>query len=297
MAPFSPLQGVYTALVTPFSSNTIDYRSLRTLLEQQIDAGVQGLVLLDTTGEGSTIDATERKQLLSFVSQNVHQKLPIWVSIQANCTIRALHLMEEAEAFGIDGFLIVTPYYNRPTQSGLYLHFATLAKATQKPICLHSSPFRCGVELTTETIQRLRKTHPNLVALKESGGSCNRVAQLMKENDADFHVLAGEDAFALPFFALGAKGVISVAANWIPKEMVHLFQKVSENDFEGAANINRRYYPLFRALTLETNPVPIKYVLHQAGILSSPDVRLPLCPLSTSNAAALDHILCTLQKA
>ena len=288
MAPFISFQSVYTALVTPFVDGKIDFASLQNLIERQCTSGVHGLVLAEITGENPTLNDEERKELLSFVVQTVGGRLQLLMTVDANDTRRALEQITAYEALGADGFLAVTPFYNQPTQNGLYLHFEALAKATDKPICLYSSPFRCGVEIAPETVRRLRENHKNIVAIQENGSSCNRVAQLVKENDADFRVLTGEDVMMLPFFSLGAEGLVSVAANLIPEDIVRLYQLVSENNFEAAADLHRRYYALFRALTVETNPVPIKYLLQRNGMIKSAEVRLPLCPLSEKSVAVIE---------
>lgn len=288
MAPFISFQGVYTALVTPFVDEKIDFASLQNLIERQCASGIQGLVLAEITGENPTLNDEERKDLLSFVVQTVGGRLQLLMTVDANDTRRALKQITAYEALGADGFLAVTPFYNQPTQNGLYLHFEALAKATDKPICLYSSPFRCGVEIAPETVRRLRENHKNIVAIQENGSSCNRVAQLVKENDADFRVLTGEDVMMLPFFSLGAEGLVSVAANLIPEDIVRLYQLVSENNFEAAADLHRRYYALFRALTVETNPAPIKYLLQRNGLIKSAEVRLPLCPLSEKSVAVIE---------
>ena len=290
MAPFASFQGIYTALVTPFVDGKIDFASLQNLIERQCASDVQGLVLAEITGENPTLSDEERKELLSFVVEAVGGRLQLLMTVDANDTRRALEQITAYETLGADGFLAVTPFYNQPTQNGLYLHFEALANATDKPICLYSSPFRCGVEVAPETVRRLRENHKNIVAIQENGSSCNRVAQLVKENDADFRVLTGEDVMMLPFFSLGARGLVSVAANLIPEEIVRLYQLVSENNFEAAADLHRRYYTLFRALQLETNPVPMKYLLQRKGFIKSAEVRLPLCPLSEKNVAVMDGV-------
>ena len=291
MVPFASFQGIYTALVTPFVDGKIDFASLKNLIERQCASGVHGLVLAEITGENPTLSDEERKELLSFVVETVGGRLQLLMTVDANDTRRALEQITAYETLGADGFLAVTPFYNQPTQAGLYLHFEALAKATDKPICLYSSPFRCGVEIAPETVRRLRENHKNIVAIQENGSSCNRVAQLVKENDADFRVLTGEDVMMLPFFSLGAKGLVSVAANLIPEEIVRLYRFVSDNNFEAAADLHRRYYALFRALTIETNPVPIKYLLQRRGLIKSAEVRLPLCLLSEKNAAVMEKVL------
>ena len=286
------MQGIYTSLITPFYKDKVDYESLERLLTYQIKSKVQGLILLDTTGENSTLESTERNELITFITKKLNHQLPFFLTIEANCTRKAIRFMHELEYFKPDGFLMVTPYYNRPTQSGLYLHYEALAKETQKPICLYSSAFRCGTELAVDTIDQLRQAFPEtIIAIKESGNSCNRVSQLLKNKRSLFHVLSGDDSLILPFLALGAQGAISTAANWIAKEMVQLFTFVQANDLESAAPINRNFYPLFRALTVETNPAPIKYILYKAGWIKSPEVRLPLSPLSAKSMAFIDQIL------
>ena len=291
MAPFASFQGICTALVTPFVDGKIDFASLQNLIERQCASGIQGLVLAEITGENPTLSDAERRELLSFVVQTVGGRLQLLMTVDANDTRRALEQIIAYETLGADGFLAVTPFYNQPTQNGLYLHFEALAKATDKPLCLYSSPFRCGVEIAPETVQHLRENHKNIVAIQENGSSCNRVAQLVKENDADFRVLTGEDVMMLPFFSLGAKGLVSVAANLIPNEIVQLYRLVSDNNFEAAADLHRRYYALFRALTIETNPVPIKYLLQRGGFIKSAEVRLPLCPLSEKNVAVTEKVV------
>lgn len=284
------LQGVFTALITPFFEGKIDYVSLEKLIDYQLNKGIQGLVLLGTTGENSTLTDLERKELLEFFIKQINHRIPVWMGTGSNCTQKAIQMTQEAADLGADGALIVTPYYNRPTQKGLYLHYEAIAQATSLPICLYSIPSRCGVEIEVDTVCKLRKTYKHIVGIKEAGGSCNRVSQLLKENDVDFKILGGDDALALPFFALGAQGLISVASNWIVKPMVAMYQAAAKNNLEEASNINRKFYPLLRALTIETNPVPIKQFLYRAGIIRSPEVRLPLCPLSDKSLTVVDKV-------
>lgn len=281
-------KGVFTALITPFYKGEVDYDSLKNLIDHQIDGGIHGIVLMGTTGENATLEDEERHQVLKTAIDHINGRVPILIGTGSNCTKKSIKLSQEAEALGADGLLIVAPYYNKPTQEGLFLHYEAIAKAVKKPICLYSIPSRCGIEIATDTVVRLRNTYKNILAIKEAGGSCNRVSQLIKDNDKGFSVLCGDDALALPFFALGAKGVISAASNWITKSMVDMFQLSADNDLESASDINRQFYPLFRALTVETNPVPIKYFLFKAGLIQSPEVRLPLCSLS-DNSLTLVH--------
>ncbi len=284
------LQGVLTALITPFFEGKVDYTSLEKLVEYQLMEGIQGLVLLGTTGENSTLTDQERKQLLEFLVKQINHRIPVWIGTGSNCTQKAVQMTQEAANLGADGALVVTPYYNRPTQNGLYLHYEAIAQASSLPICLYSIPTRCGVEIEVDTVCKLRRKYKHIVGIKEAGGSCNRVSQLLKDNDAKFKILGGDDALALPFFALGAQGLISVASNWIVKPLVKMYQAAAQNDLEEASNINRKFYPLFRALTVETNPVPIKQFLYRAGIIRSPEVRLPLCPLSDKSLTVVNKV-------
>ena len=283
-------KGVFTALITPFYNNKVDYESLEKLIEYQIASGIKGLVLLGTTGENATLDEHEHDELLQKAIQQINGRVSVLVGTGSNCTQKTIKLSQQAEKLGVDGLLIVAPYYNRPTQEGLYLHYETIAKATPKPICLYSIPSRCGVEISVETVSKLRQNCSNIVAIKEAGGSCNRVSQLIKDCGSDFSILSGDDALALPFFALGARGVISVASNLICRPLVKMFQLAGDNDLESASNINHQYYPLFRALTIETNPVPIKQFLYLAGVIKSAEVRLPLCPLSDKSLTVVKNV-------
>jgi len=284
------LNGVFTALVTPFYDGKVDYKALENLIEYQIARGIHGIVLLGTTGEAPTLSDEERNEILERALHQINHRVSVLIGTGSNCTHKTLQLTQQADKLGADGLLVVVPYYNRPTQEGLYLHFEAVAKSTQKPICLYSIPSRCGVELSVETVVRLRRNYKNIVAIKEAGGSCNRVSQLIKDTDDEFIVLSGDDTLALPFFALGAHGLISVASNWIVKPLVKMFQLSSDNDLESASDINRKFYPLFRALTVETNPVPIKQVLYKSGLIRSPEVRLPLCPLSDKSLTLISNV-------
>lgn len=282
--------GVFTALVTPFKQGKVDYKSLEKLIEYQIEQGIRGLVLLGTTGESVTLDDDEHDTVLQQAIKRVGRRIPVVIGTGSNCTAKAIKLNRQAEELGADGVLMVTPYYNRPTQEGLFLHFEAIAKATSLPICLYSVPSRSGVELSVETVTRLQQSYSNVVAIKEAGGSCNRVSQLIKDTGASFNVLGGDDSLALPFFALGAHGLVSVATNWVVKPLVDMFQLSVDNNLEAASYINRQFYPLFRALTIETNPVPIKQVLYRAGLIETPEVRLPLSPLSDNSLTHINKV-------
>lgn len=283
-------RGVYSALITPFKNGLIDFNSLKKLINHQIDSGINGLVLLGTTGESATLSDKERAEVLNFTIETINGRIPFLIGTGSNCTQKTIELTQQADNLGAHGMLIVAPYYNRPNQEGLFLHYSKIAESTTKPICLYSIPSRCGIEIGVDTILKLRQKHNNIVGIKEAGGSCNRISDIIKNLDKDFCVLSGDDSLTLPFLALGACGVVSVASNWLGKPLIEMFEKASQNDLESAANINRRYYPLFRALSIETNPVPIKYLLYRAGLIESPEVRLPLSPLQKTSIEHLDNV-------
>ncbi len=285
--------GVYTALVTPFKNHTqaIDFKAVGKLIDYQIANGINGIVIIGTTGESPTLTSGEQADLIRFTVDKVQGKVPVIVGTGSNDTRHAVELTKQADVLGADALLVVAPYYNKPTQEGLFLHFSKIAEATSKPIILYSIPSRCGIEISVKTVQRLRAKFPHVVGIKEAGGSCNRVSDLVKELDKDFVVISGDDALTLPFMAIGAKGVISVASNFIVSPLVKMVQLALNDEMEKAAEINKQYYPFFKAIFVETSPSPIKQVLFLKGILESPEVRLPLCQMEDANILALKNCI------
>jgi 4-hydroxy-tetrahydrodipicolinate synthase len=214
--------------------------------------------------------------------------------VGTNCTHQTIKNIKHASRLGADAFMVVVPYYNRPSQEGLFLHFSAIAEATNKPIIIYSSQLRCGIDVDVSILAKLFKKYPHVCGLKEAGTSCNRVSQVIKELGPDFCVLSGDDSLTLPFMAIGGRGVIGVAANLIPEQVVEMVKYALDNDLEKASDLNKRYYPLFRTLFAETSPIPIKHALWKCKRISSPEVRLPLCELQPSNATALENTLKTL---
>jgi 4-hydroxy-tetrahydrodipicolinate synthase len=217
-------------------------------------------------------------------------KVPVIAGTGANSTQEALFLTENADKVGADAFLIVAPYYNKPSQEGLFAHFSEIAKRTEKPIVLYSIPSRCGIEISTDTVKRLRESHPHICALKEAGGRSSKVSETLVALDSDFTVLSGDDGLTLPFMACGAKGVVSVASNLIPQKVVSLVSLALEGKFFDAQKIHLENYNFFTDIFCEPNPVPIKTLLHLKKIISSAEVRLPLSPASSSNQQLLEKI-------
>ena len=277
------LQGVYTALITPFSNGEIDYAKLRELVERQIAGGVDGIVPVGTTGESPKLNCVEHQKLIDEVIKTTNKRCTIIAGTGANSTSEAIELTKYAKAAGADASLQVTPYYNKPTQEGLYRHFSTVADETGLPIVLYNVPGRSGVPIAVDTVARLSKNQ-NIIAVKEAAGSAERVSQIL--DVCDITVLSGDDALTLPMMSVGAKGVISVASNIIPAEMKAMVDAFAAGNAEKALELHLKYYCLFRDEFIETNPVPIKTALAMAGIIKE-EFRLPLCEISDANRTKL----------
>jgi 4-hydroxy-tetrahydrodipicolinate synthase len=286
-----PLTGTLTALVTPFQRQMVAYDDLRSLVNSQIRSGIDGLVPAGSTGESATLSHEEHMDVVQGVIAAARGRVPVVAGTGSNSTQEALALTRAAHAAGADAMLIVAPYYNRPTQEGLFRHFSQVAEATDRPIVLYSIPSRCGVEISVAVVERLRAKYPHVRYIKESGGSVDRVDQLKQALGDDLTVLSGDDSLTLPFMAVGAEGVISVASNLLPRDLVNLTHLALAGDYRRAARLHRRLYPLFKALFLESNPVPIKAALAAAGRIGSPEVRLPLCEMNAANFASLKQTL------
>ena len=284
------LHGVHTALITPMKDGEVSYGDLENLISKQIDGNVSGLVPCGTTGESPTLCKDEHLEVIRQTIGMANGKVPVIAGTGANSTQEALFLTENADQAGADAFLIVAPYYNKPSQEGLFAHFSEIAKRTEKPIVLYSIPSRCGIEISTDTVKRLRENHPHICALKEAGGRSSKVSETVVALDSDFTVLSGDDGLTLPFMACGAKGVVSVASNLIPQKVVSLVSLALEGKFIDAQKIHLENYNFFTDIFCEPNPVPIKTLLHLKNVISSAEVRLPLSPASSSNQQLLEKI-------
>jgi len=284
------LHGVHTALITPMKDGKVSYGDLENLISKQIDGNVSGLVPCGTTGESPTLCKDEHLEVIRQTIGMANGKVPVIAGTGANSTQEALFLTENADQAGADAFLIVAPYYNKPSQEGLFAHFSEIAKRTEKPIVLYSIPSRCGIEISTDTVKRLRENHPHICALKEAGGRSSKVSETVVALDSDFTVLSGDDGLTLPFMVCGAKGVVSVASNLIPQKVVSLVSLALEGKFIDAQKIHLENYNFFTDIFCEPNPVPIKTLLHLKNVISSAEVRLPLSPVSASNKQLLEKI-------
>ena len=284
------LHGVHTALITPMKDGEVSYADLEKLISMQIAGNISGLVPCGTTGESPTLSKDEHIEVIQKTIDITQGKLPVIAGTGANSTKEALFLTEKADNAGADAFLVVAPYYNKPSQEGLFQHFSQVAERTEKPIVLYSIPSRCGIEISTQTVLRLRDKFPHVCALKEAGGKSSKVSETVVALDSDFTVLSGDDGLTLPFIACGAKGVVSVASNIIPQTVASLVAEAMNGRFSEAREIHLENYQFFTDIFCEPNPVPIKTLMHLKGIISSPDVRLPLCPPMPSNMELLKEI-------
>ena len=285
-----PCVGTYTALVTPFRDNVVDETAFARLLENQIAAGIDGVVPVGTTGESATLSIEEHLRVIQLTVEIVNHRTKVFAGTGSNNTAEAIYLTQEAKKVGADGFLIVAPYYNKPTQAGIFAHFSALAEATWLPIIAYSIPGRCGVEIGVDTMASLALKHPNIVAIKEAGGSIERFSQLRQALPDNVAILSGDDSMTLPTLAVGANGVVSVASNLIPKQVGDMVRAFLAGHAQEAEQMHRKFYPLFRDLFIESNPVPVKTALARQGWMTE-EVRLPLVPLQPQNRDRLEIVL------
>lgn len=286
-----PFTGTITALVTPFRNGQVAYDDLKNLVAHQIKGGINGLVPVGTTGESPTLSYEEHMEVIRSVIAEAKGRVPVIAGTGSNSTHEAIELTRLSHEAGADGMLVVAPYYNKPSQEGLYRHFAAIAETTDKPIILYSIPGRCGIEISVPVVQRLRAKYRHVAWIKEAGGSVDRVDQLKQALGDDITVLSGDDSLTLPFIAVGAEGVISVASNLFVRDVVKMVNSALGNDLAKAAKLHRRLYPIFKAIFIEPNPVPIKVALVRAGIITSSEVRSPLCEMLPANAKLLEAVL------
>jgi 4-hydroxy-tetrahydrodipicolinate synthase len=284
------LKGIYTALVTPFKDYKVDEEALERLIAFQMEGGVDGLVPCGSTGEASTLSYEEHERVIELVIKHAHGTVPVIAGTGSNCTDEAIELTQSAKKIGADMCLLTTPYYNKPSQEGLYRHYKKIAETVDIPLILYNIPGRTGVNMTPETIKRLAEI-PNIVGIKEASGSLIQVAEIFRLTDGKFTILSGDDNLFLPMMSAGAVGVISVASNIIPKQMQEFYRAfIIEKDIYKARDMNAQLMPFFQSLFIETNPIPVKEVLYFMGMIEE-ELRLPMCPASEGTKAALREVM------
>ncbi len=283
-------EGSFVALVTPFKDDeSLDEAKLKELIEFQIEGGTHGIVPCGTTGESPALSDSEHARVVDITIETVNGRVPVIAGTGSNSTTRTLRATEHAKAAGADAALIVTPYYNKPNQEGLYAHYMKIADAVDIPIVVYNVPGRCGTDILSPTIARLAD-HPNIVALKEATGELKRASEVVSLCPDDFVVLSGDDVNTLPIMAVGGKGVISVVANIAPSDIADMCNAFHAGNLELARKLHYKTYPLAVNLFIETNPIPAKTSLKLMGKLNG-KVRLPLAPLSPKNLEALRNTL------
>ena len=275
-------KGTYTAIVTPFRNGAVDEAALELLIQKQIRGGVDGIVPVGTTGESPTVNYEEHVRIIELSVKFAKRKIKVIAGTGGNSTSEAVYLTEHAEKVGADGSLQVAPYYNKPTQEGLFQHFREVARSTSLPILLYSIPGRCGIEVGIDTIKRLVREAPNIIGIKEAGGNPDRVTQLRLALGQRFVILSGDDALTLPFMALGAHGVISVASNVFPREVAQMVRAFAQGNVKSALRLHDKWHPMFKDLFIESNPGPVKAALAIMGQIRE-DLRLPLVPISAKS--------------
>jgi 4-hydroxy-tetrahydrodipicolinate synthase len=281
--------GSIVALVTPFKDGAVDEKKLAELVDWHVAEGTSALVPCGTTGESATLSHKEHGRVIEVVVKAARKRVPVIAGTGSNATAEAVELTRHAKEAGADGALMVCPYYNKPTQKGLFAHFSAVAQAVPLPIVLYNIPGRAGVNMLPATVVDLAKAHSNVVAIKEASGGIDQTSEILAALP-DFTVLSGDDSLTLPLMAVGAKGVISVVANILPKDSAALCAAAKAGDWKKAREIHLKMFPLVKSLFIETNPIPVKTAMGWLD-LCAPDLRLPLCPMEESAAKKLEGAL------
>jgi 4-hydroxy-tetrahydrodipicolinate synthase len=283
-------QGSFVAMVTPFRNGKVDEAKLRELVELHVTHGTDGLIPCGTTGESPTLNHDEHHRVVEIVIEAARGRIRVIAGTGSNSTAEAIDMTKHAERAGAAGALVVNPYYNKPTQEGLYRHFRAVAESVAIPVVLYNIQSRTAINVETDTLARLARDVKNIVGVKEASGSLDQMSQVIAACGPDFSVLSGDDNITLPLLAIGGSGVVSVIANIVPRETAELVHAALDGDWKRARELHYRLFPLARAAFLETNPIPIKEAMAMAGMLE-PEFRLPMCRMSDANREKLRAIL------
>jgi 4-hydroxy-tetrahydrodipicolinate synthase len=281
--------GALSAIVTPFRDGAIDEPALRDLIEWQISEGIQGIVPCGSTGESATLSHAEHEQVIKIAIEQTRKRVPVVAGTGSNSTAEAIRLTAAARELGADGALLISPYYNKPTQEGIYKHYKMIAQSVDLPMIIYNIPGRTGSNIMAETMARLCEVR-NIVGVKEASGSMDQISDIHRLCGDRFTILSGDDSATLPLMALGARGVISVITNAMPREMVQMTAAANSGDYARARELHYRMLPLMRALFIETNPIPIKHALSLLRRCSA-EVRMPLTPMSAAAADKLKAVM------
>ena len=287
----SRLRGMGVALITPFQEDeSVDYAAFARLIDLQITNGTDFFVVLGTTAETPTLSADEKKQIRQFVVERTAGRIPVVLGVGGNCTRAVVERLQKDELQGIDAILSVVPYYNKPSQEGMYQHFKAIASASKKPVVLYNVPGRTGANMTAETTLRLAREFPNIVATKEASGNFTQIDDIIKNKPRGFEVLSGDDGITYPLVALGAVGVISVIGNAFPAEFSRMVRLALQGDYQSARDIHYRFAELFKLLFVDGNPAGVKAMMSLMGLINN-KLRLPLVPTRITTHNEIREVL------
>ncbi|ADD69251.1 dihydrodipicolinate synthase [Denitrovibrio acetiphilus DSM 12809] len=282
-------KGSYVAIVTPFADGKVDEKALRALVDYQIERGTDGIVPCGTSGESATLTYEEHCQVIDIVIDQTNKRVPVVAGTGSNSTHETVYFTEHAKKAGADGALLITPYYNKPSQEGLYQHYKYIAERVDIPIIMYNVPGRTACNMLPETVIKLSKI-PNIVSIKEASGSMDQAAAIIGGTDGDFGLLAGEDALIYPLLCIGSKGVISASVNACPAEVAEMYDAFTSGNIERAKELHFMLLPLFDSFFMETNPVPVKRALELMGLVG-PEIRLPLMGMTPEGTAKMKAIM------
>ena len=282
-------KGCYTAIVTPFKNEKVDYKSLEKLIEFQNNSNVSGIVCCGSTGEGSVLETDEYIEVIKFCVEKTTPEKRVIVGFGTNSTYKSLKMLEKLNKMKLDGLLTIVPYYNKPTQKGIIEHFKTIASNTRHKIILYNIPSRTGVNMLAKTVNELSQ-FKNIAAIKEASGNLDQISEIINTTP-NIDLLSGDDTLTLPMMSVGAKGVISVASNIIPDEISLMCESFEKGNIRKVFSIHHKYFKFIKSMFIETNPIPIKYILKKKKIIESDELRLPLIRISKENSEYIDKIM------